>query len=281
MNERSPLARKQQPEELVQEESGWITTAKTPEYWQSRQALPWSRDYVGFQVAVARELSRISGRPVAEIGHDYTTLLNPYVRPDLQTYADVDSMSDEEITELIYQGEVQLAQTQPPIPYHEYTRFGCFSYHAHAGEERKGRVDIHFSNAEFDETGPLNSDKIDRRLHELRDVFTELHKNWPQAEYVRGDSWLYNLEAYRRLFPESYTANPEIDTSDVSIVTGRTWGQFADDKLGLKKELADTFLANIRELTVVTPATVREAMPYQALIVKAPIADFYKKYGIE
>jgi hypothetical protein len=282
MNEGFPSAPKAKPEkEVVQEEKEWISTATTPEYWQPHQELPWSREYVGFQVAVARELATKSGLPLSKIGADYTTLFNPYVRPDLQTYTDVDSMSDEELVSLIHQGEIVHAQGQPPLPYHEYTRFGCFMYHAHAGEEEKGRVDIHFSNAELDETGPLGRDKIERRLQELKDVFTELHTNWPEAEYVRGDSWLYNVEAYRRLFPESYLANPEVDTTHEAILTQRTWGQFADDKMGLKKDIAEQFLANIRALEEITPADVREAMPYQALIVKASIADFYKKYGIE
>jgi hypothetical protein len=51
--------------------------------------------------------------------------------------------------------------------------------------------------------------------------------------------------------------------------------------LELKKDLAEQFLKNINALEKVTPETVMSALPYRALIMKAPIEEFYKKYGVK
>lgn len=108
-----------------------------------------------------------------------------------------------------------------------------------------------------------------------------IQKEFPECEIVTGDSWLYNIEAYKRLFPESYTAQTEVDTDVQAVGSGRLWGQFQDSHQGLKQELANVFLNNLRALEEVTPQTVLAAFPYQALKVQGRVGDFYEKYGIK
>lgn len=269
-------AAKKQKEAIVQIQS--------PEYWVARQELPFSKEYIGLQIKVAREVSKKLKIPLSKVVNDYTTVFHPYVWPDTEGYLDVDSLSDEQLAEKMYEQEKLHSSKQPPTEYNDFHRFGCFSYMVHTGgtgKELKGRVDIHFSNAEFEETGPLEKEKIERRLLELKDMFTSIKREFPNATHVRGDSWLYNVKTYTRLFPESYTKEPLVDDSPGALVTGRTWGQFADNNLQLKKNLAEAFLQKVKELEEVTPESVRRAMPLQALIVTAPIEDFYKMYGVE
>jgi hypothetical protein len=257
---------------------------QSPEYWVPRQELPFSRDYIGLQVKVAQEVANRLKLPLSQVVDNYTTIFHSYIWPDTENYLDIDHMTENELTNAIYEKEKAHSEKQQPTEYHKGNRYGCFAYFPHTGgtgEELKGRVDIHFANAELDETGPLDREKIDRRLAELKEMFTQIKKTIPEAKFVRGDSWLYNIEAYKRLFPESYIGNAEIDTSPAALATGRTWGQFSDSHLELKEDLAKQFLKNIKELEEVTPEAVREALPLQALTVTAPIEDFYKKYGIE
>lgn len=273
--ERNPFARRIEKNASAPETEEAIPV---PEYWKERPAIPFSRDYTRFQVSVARELAAKTGKPLTDMLNEYGTLLHAYSWAGTPDYIEnADTLSDDGLAEAIYEREAARAAKEAPVAYQEGNRYGCFMYHAH---EDGGRVDIHFSNAEFDETGPLAKDKIDRRLRELHDVFAAIRKNVPDAKEVRGNSWLYNLEAYKRLFPESYLADPKPDTDPNSIATGRTWGQFADDKLELKQELADRFLENIRKLDVVTPETVMAALPLRPLTVRGPIQDFYEKYGV-
>ncbi len=255
-----------------------------PEYWVARPELPYSREYVAFQVAVVREIANRLKVPMSTIVDDYAPIFHPYIWPDTDTFIPIDEMTDEEITSAIHQKEIEHVATLPLNTYSGIGRYGCFSYFAHTGgtgEERKGSVDIHFANAELDDTGPLDKEKIEHRLRELKDLFTDIKKEYPEAKSVRGDSWLYNIDAYKRLFPDSYTADPKVDTTEGVTVSGRIWGQFCNSKRGLKEDLANNFLNAIRALDEITPETVRKVFPHQALIVEAPIADFYEKYGVE
>lgn len=254
-------------------------TVPTPEYWVARHELPFSKEFIGLQTEVAREVSDRLNVPMSKVVDYYTSIFHTYLWPDSDNYIPIDEMDNVQISSTVHEKEVSYSQEQPMTEYNDYDRFGCFSYFAHTGgtgEKLKGRIDIHFSNAEFDVTGPLDKEKIERRLHELKDMFTDIKKNFPEASFVRGDSWLYNIDAYTRLFPNEYVSQPMIDDSPEALTTGRVWGQFCDSHLELKKELGEQFLRNIRDLKRVTPVTVREALTYQALIVTAPIKAFYE-----
>jgi hypothetical protein len=78
--------------------------------------------------------------------------------------------------------------------------FGCFSCDP---PDADGRVRIHFANRDHDGISPLSRAKITTRRQELRAMFTYVKHTYPDAQAVRGGSWLYHLEAYRRLFPRS------------------------------------------------------------------------------
>ncbi len=279
-----PNAPRIKPVAEVIEDTKLTPQVHAPEYWVPRQEIPFSKEYIGLQIKVAKEIAQRLGAPLSKVADDYTTVLRYYTEPNTPDYIDTSTMSDEQAAEAIFEKEKTRLTREAPIKYSDYDRYGCFSFMTHTGgtgEDLKGRVDIHFSNKELDGTGPLDHEKINRRLKELKDLFTAIKKENPDAKYVRGDSWLYNIQAYTRLFPESYLAHPEIDNSEGALVTERTWGQFVDGHLQLKAELGEQFLKNIRELAEVSPETVRGAMPLQALIVTAPIEDFYKMYGVE
>jgi hypothetical protein len=267
------------PPKIEKLTSSVVDEIPTPEYWKENQEPPFSREYIGFQIRVARELANQTGMSVLEAAKAYTSLIHPYTWPDTDTYIDTSGLSDEELADAIFEKEREYYEKRPPTPYHENTRYGCFSENVHPDD---GVVDIHFSNDDFDDgTGPLQKEKIERRLHELKDLFTAIKRDYPEIKQVRGNSWLYNLEAYKRLFPESYTAKFETKTRDSSIETGRAWGQFSDSNRELKEDVAETFLKNIKALEEVTPETVLASLPYKVLTATGPIEDFYKKYGIE
>ena len=43
-----------------------------------------------------------------------------------------------------------------------------------------------------------------RRMAEL---LAHLVRHHPETQVLRGSSWLYNIQAYRRLFPDEYIQN--------------------------------------------------------------------------
>jgi hypothetical protein len=80
--------------------------------------------------------------------------------------------------------------------------FGCF---AHEPPDAEGMVRIHFPGGDAaDGAGPLARHKVGRRQAELAAMTRSIRERFPEAEAIRGGSWLYNLEAYRRLFPPAF-----------------------------------------------------------------------------
>ena len=91
-----------------------------------------------------------------------------------------------------------------------------------------------------------------------------------------GASWLYNIEAYRRLFPATYlsTAHP---------IDGRfrrmpLWGQFVDRQGDVRVATAREFRARLGRQTVLDG--LDQCFPYQVLALDAPVRDFYEWYKV-
>ena len=93
---------------------------------------------------------------------------------------------------------------------------------------------------------------------------------------MRGTSWLYNLPAYRRLFPASYLAS----AAPVPAAWQRMplWGQFPDRHGGVRPGPAALFLGRLDALASMDAAA--GCFPFQALAVQAPAQDFYRHFGL-
>lgn len=152
-------------------------------------------------------------------------------------------------------------------------RWGCFAY-----EWRPARqaIRIHFSNQDGPEPGALSRERMAARHAELRAMFTVVHEERPGAQVVIGGSWLYNLEAYRRLFPPEFAASATPDEPHLQYRA--LWGQFLRSDWSLNAERAAAFLARVAGLA--DPARYAECFPLQVLLTQAPIAAFYACYGV-
>ncbi len=152
-------------------------------------------------------------------------------------------------------------------------KFGCFSYEL---QEAETVVRIHFGARDSEDgQGPLASGKVDRRRAELRDLFGHVRAQHPRARSVRGGSWLYNLEAYRRLFPADYSASRFLPAR-VRLDGTSSWGQLLDFRGEVKPEVRQALVANLAHLDVAAPWT---AFPLRALAAEAPIGSFHGFYG--
>lgn len=152
-------------------------------------------------------------------------------------------------------------------------RFGCFSFDP---PDEHGVVRIHFHNRDTaDGAGPLASGKQAARRAELRTMFAHVERTHPAATNIRGASWLYNLEAYRRLFPPEYGASRSLLAS-VRLDGTSSWGQLLDHTDAVRPPVRDAILAALPALNPETPWT---AFPLRALRTQAPIAVFRRFYG--
>jgi hypothetical protein len=89
---------------------------------------------------------------------------------------------------------------------------------------------------------------------------------------VAGASWLYNVDAYRRLFPESYLATAH-------VIRGRfqhlpLWGQFVDRHGMVKDDLARPFVERLSRQSRLEDLDA--CFPLPVLALEAPAQEFFE-----
>ncbi len=155
-------------------------------------------------------------------------------------------------------------------------QFGCFALEPATAE---GVVRIHFGNRLpiRDGLGPLSLARRQERMAELLSLFAFVQADMPKARVLSGGSWLYNVEAYCRLFPPSFVASKTRPAGLRNFSGSSSWGQFLDHKGNVKQGLKARFLEKLKELDPENPA---DAFPMPALRTRASISDFYDFYDV-
>lgn len=238
------------------------------------------RPYFEIQLRFSQALAERTGEPLAQVALTFTNLHRRFGLGDPEEGPERSAWTAY-AAELRAAGslEAQLDRTEAffarsPEESSGRKPFGCFSYDAPNAE---GEVRIHFNNRDGDDVSPLATEKVPRRLADLRAMFAEVRDHHPDAAYVRGGSWLYNIDAYRRLFPPAYGASRHTPER-VHLNGTSSWGQFLDHREAVKPAAREAFLAGLSRLDPAAPWT---AFPLRALRVRAPIGLFYAFYGLE
>jgi hypothetical protein len=151
-------------------------------------------------------------------------------------------------------------------------RFGCFSYTSDGGD----RVRLHFENTDAGPGSPLAADRIGARQDELRRLFTHVRQAHGGVRHVAGVSWLYNLPAYRRLFPVTYLASARVAASRFRNMP--LWGQFLDRHGAVKQAAAQILEHRLAQQSDLE--NLAGCFPLQPLAVEASVSDFYRSYGL-
>ena|SRR3989344_3409983 len=154
----------------------------------------------------------------------------------------------------------------------EFPAFGSFTF-----DYTSNAINIHFGR-EPQTVSPLSKEKVPERIQDLRDMFAHIKENFPDAKEVRGWSWLYNLEAYKRLLPPSYVASIQPDTNPENIRGDALWAQFLDHRHHVKPEMYETLKKNLERSG---PNDILSLFPFQIMTAHAPIQDFYDFYNIK
>ena len=240
--------------------------------------MAFSKRFFDIQFSFAERVRAMSGVPLDRALFDYT---NFYVRFGLGRQFNFDHetwqaylaglRNAEDGRDWTYRFYLKNAEatTEPPL----VDSFGCFSY----ALPKDSLVRLHFRNAEADECSPLGGKSIERRRADLTALFKHVRQRVGEEAVVAGVSWLYNLDAYRCLFPAEYIASAR-------VVRGRfrsmsLWGQFLDHCGDVKETIACSFLGSLSRQS--TLADVDECFPFQVLTVHAPVTHFYNFYEIQ
>lgn len=237
----------------------------------------YTKAFFDLQLQFAQTVSALSQMPLARTLLEYT---NFYIRfglgrdfdpahPIWQEYLVGlhDANDPREWTYRFYLTRPQLVV--PPVVVAES---GCFAYSRLSHD----RIRLHFQNAETDGLSPLGIERRGQRLADLTALFQ--HVKWTEGEPLRvvGASWLYNLDAYRRLFPASYLATAH-------ALSGRfqhmpLWGQFLDRYGEVRESVTHRFLDRLERQTSLDD--LDQCFPFQVLAVEASTLEFFELYRV-
>jgi hypothetical protein len=119
-------------------------------------------------------------------------------------------------------------------------------------------VRIHFLGERSAHAHPLARRHLPERRRELRDLVRHAALEHPEAAWLRGRSWLYALEAYRRIFPEVFVAGLEPHPPDLQFLA--CWGQLLDGAWRTRTDVASAVLHAVELAS--TTSDLEAAFPY-------------------
>jgi len=235
-------------------------------------AMEFSKEYFALQLSCTERVAGVCSLSFEEALLNHTNLYLQFVdrsfdpaHPTWRAYlAGLSRAQDRAMwTATFYRARKELAHQSP---------YGCFSYSYYADEKT---VRIHFSNADASGYGALSWERRPIRLQELKSLFVAIQSQQPDAEWVRGGSWLYNLAAYRALFPPQFLATARPIGGEMQYMS--LWGQFLRRDGQLREAAASTFLSNLHAQN--TLEGIEHCFPCQVLRPECSIAHFYEFYG--
>jgi hypothetical protein len=237
----------------------------------------YAKAFFDLQLLFARRVTVLSGLPLTRALLEFTHL---YVRfglgrdfdPDHPTWRAYlaglpDTDDGREWTYRFY-----LTRRPASAPPATVATVGCFSYARLDGD----RIRLHFQNAETDGRSPLGIERRGQRLADLAALFAHVKRTLGQPVQVVGGSWLYNLEAYRRLFPASYLATAHVTLFELPVPV-----QELSPERHVLKSTVDVTRQFLERLECQSSSdSLDQCFPFQVLSVKASVLEFYDFYGI-
>ena len=239
--------------------------------------MTYAKAFFDLQLQFAHKVTVLSGLPLARALLECTNL---YVRfglgrdfdPAHPTWREYlaglqDTNDDREWTYRFY-----LARPEAMAAPATVATSGCFSYARLSGD----RIRLHFQNAETDGHSPLGIERLGQRLADLAALFEHVKRTLRQPLQVVGASWLYNLDAYRRLFPAPYLTTAHVIHHRFQHMP--LWGQFLGRHGEIKESMTRPFLERLERQSSVD--SLDQCFPFQVLAVEASVLDFYDFCGI-
>jgi hypothetical protein len=196
------------------------------------------------------------------LGRDFSSS-NPTWEEYLKGVVQTENLS--EWTYYFYLIQKEKSESIPISP------FGCFSYKVLP----ENKIRLHFHNSEDNNHSPLSKGRMYIRLSELKSMFTDIKENIRYPTTVIGASWLYNIEAYRRLFPPEYLMTARVQENSFQFFP--LWGQFIDRRGQIKRDVSESFLERLNQQYSMDG--IENCFPYQVLTLESAVQEFYWFYG--
>lgn len=238
--------------------------------------MAYTKPFIAFQLEAARILARRFDLTLADALFHYTTFSKTVAdNAPWEAFA-AELAAADDVVDAVYRWSQTHADPDPrpgDATYVGRPLFGCFYYVI----RDETVIRPHF--IKNDAHGhPLSRARLPQRQAELRAMVAHVREHAPQATTVRGNSWLYNLEAYRRLYPPAYTAAlPASDEGEFQFLA--RWGQLFDRNWDVRQPQGVAFLRALKQLRSLEE--LRRCFPYQILQPRCAVQHFFDFYGIE
>ncbi|KQP45599.1 hypothetical protein [Pseudorhodoferax sp. Leaf274] len=148
--------------------------------------------------------------------------------------------------------------------------FGCFAYEP---PNAAGVLRMHFMPPAGASSSPLAAVNMAARRAELGEMFSHVLRNEKGVRSVLGVSWLYNLDAYKRLFPSAYVASVKKPWFPLHLNGSSTWGQVLDWRGQVKPEMRAALLSRLHLMDAEAPWIV---FPLQAMAATCGVQAFHE-----
>ena len=237
----------------------------------------YSREFFDLQLRFAHRAATLTGLGLGDALLEYTNLyirfgLGRDFKADHPSWRDylrgVSETNDpREWTYRFYLERADSAMSHPVV-----ATFGCFSY----ARFREDSIKLHFQNAEPEGHSPLAADRVEERRSDLRALFRDASERSDPPDKVVGASWLYNLNAYRRLFPPSYLATARPIGPHFQRMS--LWGQLLDRSGHTKPDRTRAFVTRIEKASTVEE--LGRCFALQTLMPTAPLSAFRTFYEV-
>lgn len=232
--------------------------------------------YFALQLTYAEKVATVLGRPLDDVLLEYTAL---YKIPGIEGDFDAVQPSWQEALRLAHSAgaanelhRFYLSRLDVIPKFTDERHWGCFAYEYRSTYHTHTNVaHLHFSNQDDSGYGARCRERMSTRLAELTAMFAYVAAHEPQATTVCGGSWLYNREAYRRLFPPAYTASPVVDEPHYQFRA--LWGQFLRHDWTVNEETATRFLERVTSMS--DERQLMSCFPYQVLLTAYTITEFF------
>jgi hypothetical protein len=236
------------------------------EIYRAASTETYSVEFFDLQLRFAVKVAALSGLPLTETVGSYT---NIYVRLSMGPRLDCANP-----VWLEYISTLATARDPATRTYEVHLRrahlragpkmaasVGCFSY-APFGP---GHVRLHFHPGQQLSESPLSLANAHLRRWELARLLSHVVSSSPNIDVI-GASWLYNLKAYRRLFPEPYLGR--LKPIEHPYQRMPLWGQFLHRDRTVREEVAQSFYSQLAR--VASLAELSSCFPLPVLSTTVP-----------
>ena len=235
----------------------------------------YSVEFFDLQLRFAAKVTELSGLPLSETVGSHTNIyvrlaMGPRLDPTNPDWAKYTSSLATAHDPLALTYRLYLQRAHLPAGPQVSASVGCFSY-APFGQDR---MRLHFDPGQQLSDSPLSLANRQLRTRELTTLLSQAVSLSPNVHVV-GASWLYNLSAYRRLFPQPYLDRLKPIAPPYQRMP--LWGQFLHRDRTVRTEPAQRFHSRLR--TSMLLQELGSCFPLPVLSAAVPAAWLLEQFN--